>query len=109
MSCITNANVSSTCTKIGYMIDGVPLYGYCQNSAGTQLKTCYTLTSGQRGDYWSQYYYDTAAYAAGTCHLDINNGYTFPDGSYGYVMTADVPYVPPGVLGTNYSPTICGM
>jgi hypothetical protein len=92
---------------IGYAVDGFGIYGYCQNSAGTQLKTCWTQTSGTDGTYFTDYYYDSSAYSAGTCHLDKANGYTFTNGTYGYIMTADVPYVPPYFYGTQV--TECGL
>ena len=38
--------------------------------------------------------YDSTGYSAGTCHLDKANGYTFSDGTYGYVMISDKYYVP---------------
>jgi hypothetical protein len=106
--CITNADVSSTCTKIGYFYDGYPVFGYCENSDGDQLKSCWTATdSDADNDNIDDYYYDSAAYAAGTCHLGECNDYTFSDGTFGYVMTEDVPYVPKCSWGAKtFSP--CG-
>jgi len=82
------------CPLVGYLRDGVPVYGYCSID-GTQLQSCYSVTSGDgnsSGDYeWAE---------SDDCHLDENNGYTFEDGTYGYVMTDSYPYTPRGYMAT---------
>jgi len=89
VSCVSD---SSDCPLVGYLRDGVPVYGYCSID-GTQLQSCYAVTSGDgnnTGDYaWVE---------SADCHLDENNGFTFEDGSYGYVMTNSYPYTPPGYM-----------
>ena len=42
----TGANDPDKCVKIGYMADGVPVYGFCKDSSGKQMTSCYTLNSG---------------------------------------------------------------
>ena len=80
---------------VGYQCDGYPIYGLCANVAGETLTSCYTLNSGEEGDFETDYTWDWAGYESGTCHLDQCNGYTFSDGSYGYVTSEDYPYVAP--------------
>jgi hypothetical protein len=104
--CITGASRYGACKQIGYLYDGNPIYGYCSVDS-TELKSCWTLTTGEDGSNDDNYYYDTAAYDAGTCHLGACNDYTFADGTFGYVMSEDYPYVPKCRWGdTAYSP--CG-
>ncbi len=57
------------------MRDGFPVYGYCQNSSGTQLKSCYALSSGGDASVWSGYYYDSTSYANGKCMVDDFQGF----------------------------------
>ena len=101
------ANDSSVCYHLGYMLDGFPAYGRCQNDDGDELQSCYALTDGEDGDNFSDYYLDTDSYNAGTCHLDKANGYTFTDGSYGYVLTENFATTPTGYMGTTEA-TPCG-
>jgi hypothetical protein len=54
----------------------------------------------------SEFYYDTAGYNAGTCHLDMANGYNFSDG-YGYVIVSTNYYVPYYYAGTTLA-SVCG-
>jgi hypothetical protein len=91
-SCITDATTASTNTKIGYHIDGYPIYGYSENSSGTTLKSCWYSTSSDPY-LMSQFTYNSTGYTAGTCHLDYANGYTFSSG-YGYVMVSTNYYAP---------------
>jgi hypothetical protein len=55
----------------------------------------------------SDYSYNSTAYSAGSCHLDKANGYTFSDGTYGYVMVSTNYYVPYYYAGSKVA-TICG-
>ena len=77
-----------------------------QNTAGVTLKSCWktTLTNPTM---ITDFTYDSAGYSAGTCHLDKANGYTFSDGTYGYVSVADKYYVPYYYAGSNWA-RICG-
>ena len=61
-----------TCLMIGYMLDGYPVYGFCKDSAGMQMTSCYSLRQGARttsvetaggtfhdiGHVESEYFYD---------------------------------------------------
>lgn len=85
------------CPLVGYMLDGFPIYGYCTIS-GVTLASCYSQTSGD-GYTSSDYTWASSS----SCHLDENNGYTFSDGSYGYVITSTYPYTPPGYMAQPYS------
>ena len=42
----TGANDAETCLKIGYYRDGVPVYGFCQDTTGMLMTSCYSLVSG---------------------------------------------------------------
>ena len=88
------------------MLDGFPVYGRC-NHEGEELVSCWNQIAGTTGDNESDFEYDSNAYNAGTCHLDEANGYTFSDGSYGYVLTDNIYQTPMGYYGseTGYS---CG-
>jgi hypothetical protein len=37
-----------TCLMIGYMLDGYPVYGFCEDSAGMQMTSCYSLNPEAR-------------------------------------------------------------
>ena len=81
------------------------MYGYAQNASGVTLKSCWTTTKNPPtviGDFT----YDAAGFAAGNCHLDKANGFTFSDG-YGYVTVAEKYYVPYMYSGTTWA-RICG-
>lgn len=97
--CISGSEDSDQCLFLGYMLDGVPIYGYCSD-----LTSCYELDDGEDGDNIADYTYT----ASDTCQLDEVNGYTFSDGSYGYVMTPNFSYVPIGRKGTTVA-TRCGL
>ena len=85
---------------IGYLMDGFPVYGRC-NKNGEELVSCWNQIAGTTGDNESDFEFDSAAYSAGTCHLDETNGYTFPDGSYGYVLTDNLYQTPIGYYGSE--------
>jgi len=104
-TCIAGATTASNRTLIGYALDGYPMYGYANNEAGTQLKSCWK-SSSTTPTMVSDFTYDNDGYLAKTCHLDQANGYTFTDG-YGYVMVAENYYVPNYFAGTT-SASICG-
>jgi len=117
----TGANNASLCIQIGYYIDGVPVYGFCKNSAGVQYTSCYSLNSTAStttvqtaggnytvGYYNTNYYYNTAAYTAGTCNLDMANGAIHPTtGVYSYFTTTGYPWVPIYYYGANGTSAIC--
>lgn len=66
------------------------------------------LSEGEEGSNHSQYYYDTAAYEAGTCHLDQCNGrWDSATGAFvGYFTTENYPFVPICRWGDKHS--ACG-
>ena len=96
------ANDADQCVHLGYMRDGVPVYGYCKDSSGTQFTSCYSVLSTSdteiietvAGDFEvasniSDYEFDQVvyqgdsidnndtikdAYDAGTCNLDKGSG-----------------------------------
>ena len=41
----TGANDADECIHIGYMMDGIPVYGFCQDTSGMQFTSCYALNS----------------------------------------------------------------
>ena len=96
------ADDADQCVHLGYMRDGVPVYGYCKDSSGTQFTSCYSVLSTSEteiietvaGDFEvasniSDYEFDQVvcqqdsidnndtikdAYDAGTCNLDEGSG-----------------------------------
>jgi len=117
----TGANNPKLCVLVGYMLDGVPVYGLCEDSTETVMKSCYKLVSGANtgtvttvgGTYTvgitnSDYEFDQAGYAAGSCQLDEANGAVHPKtGEYSYFMTTDHPFIPIGYYGTEGKQRIC--
>ncbi|CAL4120376.1 unnamed protein product [Meganyctiphanes norvegica] len=98
--CLMSSALS--CDLTGYMFDGFPVYSYCPKpGTSVALKSCYKLTSGD-GSNASHYTFDEDGYNAGTCDLDMANGYTFSDG-YAYVFSQDYPFIMPGYYGTQAS------
>merc|ERR1712053_36890 len=77
----SSANDADACEAIGYMKDGYPVYGRCKGSEGVELESCWTRIDGTDGDNEEDFSYDST-----DCYLDEVNGYTFSDGSYGYVL-----------------------
>ena len=104
-TCLPGSSSPSKRALLGYALDGFPVYGFSQNTAGETLKSCWKTTLSSP-TMVTDFTYDTAGYAAGTCHLDQANGYTFSDG-YGYVTTAEPYYVPYKYSGTSWA-KICG-
>merc|ERR1712121_627653 len=109
------------CVHLGYMRDGVPVYGYCKDSSGTQFTSCYSVVSGvdteiiatAAGEFVaastsSDYVFDQAAYDAGTCNLDEGSGATHPTtGQYSYFLTTGYPYTPIYYYGKAGAAPIC--
>jgi len=118
----TGANDPDKCVKIGYMADGVPVYGFCKDSSGKQMTSCYTLNSGVTtvsvttaagtfsgiGSKSSDYSYNTAAFTAGSCNLDSASGAVHPTtNTYSYFMTPGYPWTPIQLYGTEGAQTFC--
>ena len=53
----------------GYMMDGFPVYGECNDDNGKELTSCWKQTGGTDGDNIADFYYDTTALANGECAL----------------------------------------
>merc|ERR1711963_1238570 len=98
--CWNDSDDASACQFLGYMLDGFPVYGRC-NHEGEELVSCWNQISGTEGSDESHFEFDSDGYSAGTCHLDETNGYTFSDGSYGYVLTDNIYQTPMGYYGTE--------
>lgn len=117
----TGATDPTKCLQIAYMLDGVPLYGLCNDATGKQMTSCYKLTSTATtgttttvggtytvGKIRSDYEYDTASFTAGTCQLDSANGAIHPTtGKYSYFATTGYPYVPIVYFGSSGKQTVC--
>ena len=58
------------------------------------------LRAGAGGSSVADYYYEEGE----DCELDRANGFTFPDGSYGYIFSDNYPFIMPGYRGTELAP-----
>jgi len=106
----TGANDPDQCVLIGYMRDGVPIYGFCRDSYGVQYTSCYSTSSTTdevehvSGSYWlasniDDYSWDSSLSG---CNLDEANGAYHPTtGEYSYFMTNSFPFVPPYYFGED--------
>jgi len=92
----SSANDADACEAIGYMKDGYPVYGRCKGSEGVELESCWTQIDGTDGDNEEDFSYDST-----DCYLDEVNGYTFSDGSYGYVLADNIFQTPIGYYGDS--------
>jgi len=103
---IPDASDASKCKPIGYLFDGFPVHGQCQDDDGNEVISCWKLKDGVSGENVSDYEYDEEAFEAGACGLDRANGKMFDDG-YGYVTTTNFPGIPMFYSGTAI-PGACG-
>merc|ERR1712038_453341 len=103
---IPDASDSSKCKPIGYLFDGFPVHGQCQDDDGNEILSCWKLTDGASGENVSDYEYDEEGFEAGTCGLDRANGKMFDHG-YGYVTTTNFPGIPMFYSGSAI-PGSCG-
>ena len=55
------------------------------------------LRSGAGGSNVADYYYEEGP----DCDLDRANGFTFPDGKYGYIFSENYPFIMPGYRGAQ--------
>ena len=60
------------------------------------------LRSGASGSAVADYYYEEGE----DCDLDRANGFSFPDGKYGYIFSENYPFIMPGYRGTQVA-AIC--
>lgn len=88
--------MKNDCQLVGYLLDGFPVYGLCSRN-GRQLRSCYKKKSGKTGHYTSDYSFQQGS----DCDLDRANGFTFSDGSYGYIFTENYPFIMPGYMGND--------
>lgn len=115
----SGANDADTCLKIGYYRDGVPVYGFCKDSNGVQMTSCYSLESGSTTStvVTISGTYDVAststAYSytpSSDCNLDEGNGGIHPTtGQYSYFMTPAYPWVPVNYNGEAGASSLCGL
>jgi len=104
----TGAADPDVCKLIGHYRDGVPVYGFCKDTSGMAMTSCYTCTGSctssvthVSGTYTgigaddSDYTYDQEAFTAGSCNLDIAGGAVHPTtGKYSYFTTTSYPWLP---------------
>ena len=110
--------MQSSCSLVGYLKDGFPVYGLCEED-GRRLRSCYRLVNntvcriltrvsrlvaGASGHHTTDYTFQPGP----DCQLDKANGYTFSDGSYGYIFTDNYPFIMPGYVGTDIT-DICSL
>ena len=92
---------------LGYALDGFPIYTTlgCTDKKCTKtanMKSGYLKTGNPKTNSWSAYTYKKSN--ASTV-LDSCNGRTQPDGTYGYHVTTDFPYIIGCFTGTAVIPT----
>lgn len=95
--------------QLGWIRDGFPIYGLCQNEAGVTLKNCWAQIDGTVGDNEEDFYHDVEALARGDCHLNACGGMDNGNDDYRYyatMATAALPMVPACTAGTQQQ--ICG-
>jgi len=116
----TGANDPTQCIQIGYLNDGIPIYGYCQDEEGNTYTSCYQVKDGVTVDEvehvsgnlyaaesMDDYEYDDSIEG---CNLDEANGAYHPTtGVYSYFMTSDFPWVPMYYYGTEGEQDICSL
>jgi hypothetical protein len=100
--CWAEARDENRCHLIGFMHDGLPMFGKCklrfaESGRVRRMKSCYRMRSGKRGCKGSDYKHVARR---GGCNLDKANGYyfrekavslvgnmTFLPGEYGYFFS----------------------
>jgi len=107
----TGANDPTKCLLIGYFKDGVPVYGFCEDSTGMMMTSCYKTSAALTtvvtvsGTYESagsnsDYTYTPDA----SCNLDEASGAVHPTtGKYSYFMTTGYPWTPVKFYGDQGS------
>lgn len=91
---------------LGYALDGFPIYTTlgCLNAKCTKtavMKSGYVKTGDPKTNSWDAYTYKASK---STSALDACNGRTQPDGTYGYHVTTDFPYIIGCFAGTATLP-----
>ena len=105
------------CVLVGYYNDGVPVYGFCRDSAGVQFTSCYKVSTSATivevetvsGTYnVAATNTDYTFSADSECNLDEASGAVHPTtGQYSYFMTSGYPWTPIKWAGDQGSATIC--
>jgi len=118
----TGANDPSVCKHIGHLRDGVPVYGFCNNSTGHTMTSCYKLVNGavtttvdhvsgtyaNIGQTRADYEFDRDAWKSGACNLDEGSGAIHPTtGQYSYFMTTEYPWTPIKYFGDHGVAQLC--
>jgi len=107
----TGAADPTKCLLIGYYRDGVPVYGFCQDTTGMMMTSCYktsaTLTTvvTVSGTYQSAAANSDYTFSPDpNCNLDEASGAVHPvTGQYSYFMTTDYPWIPVKFAGDQGS------
>jgi len=116
----TGANNPDECVHIGYYNDGVPIYGFCKDSSGNMMTSCYKLVSGATTSSYTtaggtytlassedDYEYDSSITG---CNLDEANGGVHPiTGVYSYFATTGYPWLPIYYYGSQGVADSCSM
>ena len=133
------ANDPSACVHLGYYMDGVPVYGLCQDEQENQMTSCYYLRNGEEteevtcadGNTYTvaenedSYDFDSSN---SDCNLDEANGGQFSvqghililifpvqgaihptTGQYSYFMTTGYPWVPIKYYGQGGANSLCAL
>ena len=113
----TGAADPSQCVLLGYYRDGVPVYGFCRDSAGAQFSSCYKVSSSASlttvetvsGTYnVAATNTDYSFSADSDCNLDEASGAVHPTtGQYSYFMTTGYPWTPIKWAGDQGRATLC--
>jgi len=113
----TGANDPDQCLLIGYYQDGVPVYGFCKDSNGMMMTSCYKTTAALTtvvtvsGTYESASTNSDYTYTPdASCNLDEASGAVHPTtGKYAYFMTTGYPWTPIKFFGDQGSgASFCG-
>jgi len=115
--CNDDASDASVCMQVGWARDGVPVYGYCNDSDGEQFASCYSVIDGYTeyevvispGTFECATDEDYYEYVdSDDCNLDKANGAIHPTtGEYSYFMTETYPWVPMYYYGDGGVADLC--
>ena len=113
----TGANDPDKCVMIGYYRDGVPVYGFCRDSTGSQFTSCYKVSSSASltnvetvsGTYSVAAMNTDYVFSADSgCNLDEASGAVHPvTGKYSYFMTTGYPWTPIKWAGDQGRSNVC--
>ena len=113
----TGASDPDKCVLLGYFNDGVPVYGFCRDSAGAQFSSCYKVVSTASlttvetasGTYTVAAMNTDYTFSPGSdCNLDEASGAVHPStGQYSYFMTTGYPWTPIKWAGDQGRSSLC--